>query len=132
MLVYFMDICSILRPCGIFYEFLVYIVAIWYIFHVVVRCTTKSGNPVQHNESACKTVVVTTVPGGQASHPMARVDDVGNRVRSVIVAGVFLPPSSLCRATSSRTPGANPTTFCIYNDNASVVVGQSVFISGEK
>jgi hypothetical protein len=43
MLVYFMDIGSILRPFDIFYDHLVYFVAIWYIFSpLLVYCTKKN------------------------------------------------------------------------------------------
>jgi hypothetical protein len=46
MLVYFMDIWSILQPIDIFYGHLVYFVVICYIFpHVGILYEEKSGNP---------------------------------------------------------------------------------------
>jgi hypothetical protein len=45
MLVYVMDISSILRPLGIFYSlcpFGIYFMAIWYIFYILVCCTKKN------------------------------------------------------------------------------------------
>jgi hypothetical protein len=42
MLLYFMAICNIICPFGIFYDHLVHIVFIWYIFPVLVPCTKKS------------------------------------------------------------------------------------------
>jgi hypothetical protein len=42
MLQYFMAICNILCPFGIFYDHWVHIVFIWYIFPVLVSCTKKS------------------------------------------------------------------------------------------
>jgi hypothetical protein len=48
ILVYFMDIWSILRPFDIFYGHLVYFVVIWYIFPRVGKLyQEKYGNPVQ-------------------------------------------------------------------------------------
>jgi hypothetical protein len=46
LLVYFMNICPILRPINIFYGPLVYFVVIWYIFpRVGILYLQKSGNP---------------------------------------------------------------------------------------
>jgi hypothetical protein len=42
MLVYFMDIWSILRPVGIFCGQLVYFLIIWYIVYVLVCCAKKN------------------------------------------------------------------------------------------
>jgi hypothetical protein len=42
MLVYFVDIWSILWPFGMFCGHLVYFVVIWYSFHILVNCTEKN------------------------------------------------------------------------------------------
>jgi hypothetical protein len=42
ILVYFMTIWSIFRPCCIFYRIVAYFVVIWYISPVLVNCTTQS------------------------------------------------------------------------------------------
>jgi hypothetical protein len=60
--VYFMDIWSILQPFDIFYEHLIYMVyghlvyfvAIWYIFPVLVHCTQKNGNRAQVTKWTCQ------------------------------------------------------------------------------
>jgi hypothetical protein len=49
MLVYFMDIWSILRPFDIFYSHLVYLVVIWYTFpRFVTLHLAESGKPVRN------------------------------------------------------------------------------------
>jgi hypothetical protein len=54
-LVYFMDIGSILRSLDIFYDHLVYFVAVWYIFpRVGTLHQEKSGNPALAFGCACK------------------------------------------------------------------------------
>jgi hypothetical protein len=46
MLVYFTVNCNILRPFGIFYSNLVYMVVLWYIFSLFgTLYPEKSGNP---------------------------------------------------------------------------------------
>jgi hypothetical protein len=41
MSVYFMSICFIIQPFGNFYGNLVYFMAVWYIFSVLVLCSKK-------------------------------------------------------------------------------------------
>jgi hypothetical protein len=47
MLVYFIDIWSILWSFGIFYRHFVYFVVIWYVFPVLVFCTKKNPATLQ-------------------------------------------------------------------------------------
>jgi hypothetical protein len=42
LLIHFMAICNILRTFGVFYDHLVHIVLIWYIFPVLVSRTNKN------------------------------------------------------------------------------------------